>query len=144
MQSHSQQLERFCAGHGFSLQRQPSSMPSSLGCSSHPQIFFVVQSLNHVRFFATPWTIAHQFPLDFPGKNTGVGCHFLLQGIFLTQKLNSCLLHCRQILYCLSYQGSLILNIDNPKDSKQKLLELINLATQQDTRLTCCISSYQQ
>ena len=38
-------------------------------------------------------------PLDsslhgiFPGKNTGVGCHFLLQGIFLTQRLNLCLLH---------------------------------------------------
>ena len=33
------------------------------------------------------------------GKNTGVGCHFLLQGIFLTQGLNLSLLHCRQILY---------------------------------------------
>ena len=31
-------------------------------------------------------------PWDFPGKNTGVGCHFLLQGIFLTQGLNLCLL----------------------------------------------------
>ena len=35
---------------------------------------------------------------DFPGKNTGVGCHFLLQGIFPTQELNLGLLHCRQIL----------------------------------------------
>ena len=35
-------------------------------------------------------------------KNTGVGCHSLLQGIFLTQGLNTSLLHCRQILYCLS------------------------------------------
>ena len=41
------------------------------------------------------------------GKNTGVGCHFLLQGIFLTQALNLGLLHCRQILYQLSYKGSL-------------------------------------
>ena len=32
-------------------------------------------------------------PWDFPGKNTGVGCHFLLQGIFSTQKSNLCLLH---------------------------------------------------
>ena len=32
-------------------------------------------------------------------KNTGVGCHFLLQGIFLTQELNLGLLHCRKILY---------------------------------------------
>ena len=31
---------------------------------------------------------------DFPGKNTGVGCHFLLQGLFLTEGLNSGLLHC--------------------------------------------------
>ena len=45
-------------------------------------------------------------PWDSPGKNTGVGCHFLLQGIFLTQGLNSSLLHCRQILYHLSHQGS--------------------------------------
>ena len=32
---------------------------------------------------ATPWTVAHQAPLcpwNVPGKNTGVGCHFLLQG----------------------------------------------------------------
>ena len=40
------------------------------------------------------------------GKNTGVGCQFLLQGIFLTQELNPGLLHCRQILYQLSYEGS--------------------------------------
>ena len=32
-------------------------------------------------------------PWDSPGKNTGVGCHFLLQGIFLTQESNLCLLH---------------------------------------------------
>ena len=38
-----------------------------------------------------------------PGKNTGVGCHALLQGIFPTERSNPCLLcllHCRQILYC--------------------------------------------
>ena len=36
---------------------------------------------------------------DSPGKNTGVGCHALLQGIFLTEGLNPGLPHCRQILY---------------------------------------------
>ena len=36
---------------------------------------------------------------DSPGKNTGVGCRFLLQGIFLTQGLNPSLLHCRQTFY---------------------------------------------
>ena len=44
---------------------------------------------------------------DSPGKNTGVGCHALLQGIFPTQKLNPGLLHWRQILYHLSHQGIL-------------------------------------
>ena len=39
-------------------------------------------------------------------KNTGVGSLFFLQGIFLTQELNWGLLHCRRILYQLSYQGS--------------------------------------
>ena len=49
--------------------------------------------------FATPWTTAHQAPLsmEFSGKNTGVGSHSLLQGIFPTQRSNSGLLHCRQI-----------------------------------------------
>ena len=45
-------------------------------------------------------------PWDFPGKNTGVGNHFLLQEIFPTQGLNPGLLHCRQTLYCLSHWGS--------------------------------------
>ena len=39
---------------------------------------------------------------DSPGKNTEVGCHFLLQGIFPTQGLSPGLPHCRWILYCLS------------------------------------------
>ena len=45
--------------------------------------------------FASLWTVACQSPVswDFSGKNTGVGCHFLLQGILLTQGLNSCFLH---------------------------------------------------
>ena len=43
---------------------------------------------------------------DSPGKNTRVGCHALLQGIFPTQGLNPGLPHCRQILYPLSHQGS--------------------------------------
>ena len=42
---------------------------------------------------------------DSPGKNTGAGCHALLQGIFPTQGSNPGLLHCRQIFYHLSHQG---------------------------------------
>ena len=44
-------------------------------------------------------------PRDSLGKNTGVGCHSFLQGIFLNQGLNLGLPHCRQILYHLSHEG---------------------------------------
>ena len=49
-------------------------------------------------------------PRDFPGKSTGVGCHFPLQGDLPTQGLNPGLPHCRQMLYHLSHQ-------ENPKYS---------------------------
>ena len=67
-----------------------------------------VKLLSSVRLFATPWTVAHQDSpsMNFLGKSTGVGCHFLLQGIFPTQGLNPGLPHCGQTLYCLSRQGS--------------------------------------
>ena len=45
------------------------------------------------------------YPWDSPGQNTGVSSLSLLQGIFLTQESNQGLLHCRQILYQLSYLG---------------------------------------
>ena len=65
--------------------------------------------LSHVWLFATPWPIPVRFlcPWNSPGKNTGVGCHALLQGIFLVQGLNTSLLHCRQVLYHLSHQTCL-------------------------------------
>jgi len=43
---------------------------------------------------------------DFPGKNTGMGCNALLQGIFQNQGSNPGLQHCRWILYYLKHQGS--------------------------------------
>ena len=46
-------------------------------------------------------------PWDFPGKNTGVGCHFLVLEIFLTQGLNLHLLHWQADYLLLSYRGSL-------------------------------------
>ena len=45
-------------------------------------------------------------PWNSSGKNTGVGCHALLQGIFPTQGSNPGLPHCRWILYYLSHQGN--------------------------------------
>ena len=52
------------------------------------------------------WPTRLLYRWDYPTKNTGMGCHFLLQGIFPTHELNLTLLHCRQILYWLSHQGS--------------------------------------
>ena len=56
------------------------------------------RSLNWVLLFAIPW--------NSPGKNTGVGSHSLLQGIFPTQGSNPGVPYCRQIFYPLSHQGS--------------------------------------
>ena len=54
-----------------------------------------------------PMDCSSQAPLwNSPGKNTAVACQSLLQVIFLIQGSNMDLLHCRRILYCLSYQGS--------------------------------------
>ena len=52
----------------------------------------VLSRFSHVRLCATLWT-AGSSPWEFLGKNTGVGCHFLFQGIFLTQGSNPCILH---------------------------------------------------
>ena len=61
-------------------------------------------------------------PQNSPGQNTGEGSLSLLKGIFSTQGSNWDLLHCRQILYHLSYQGSSVkvtqscLTLCNPMD----------------------------
>ena len=70
-----------------------------------------VKSLSRVWLFVTPWTVASRLlcPWDYLGKNIGVNCHFLLQGIFLTQESNPGLPRCRQMLYRLSHQGSSLL-----------------------------------
>ena len=61
----------------------------------------------------TLWTVARQAPLswDFPGKNTGVGCHFLLQRILLTQGSNPGLLHWQVKSLLLSHQGSPLFSV---------------------------------
>ena len=68
---------------------------------------------------ATPLTVAARLlcPWDSSGKNTGVGCHALLKGIFLTQGANSSilnLLHCWQILYPLEPPGKPKYELSNP------------------------------
>ena len=52
------------------------------------------------------WPHGLYSPWNFPGQNTGVGSHSLLQGIFPTQESNPGLPHCRRVFYRLSHQGS--------------------------------------
>ena len=61
----------------------------------------------------TPWTVAHwaALPMGSPGKNTGVGCHFLLQGIFPDQGSNLSLLHWQGNSLPLIHQGRPVLGI---------------------------------
>ena len=62
----------------------------------------MLSHFSHVQLFAILCTVAYQGAWDFPGKNTGMDCHALLQGIFPTQKLKPHLLwlpHWRQNLY---------------------------------------------
>ena len=60
--------------------------------------------------YGSPLTSIHDYwknhSFDWTGKNTGVGCYALLQGIFPTQGSNPGLLHCWWILYHLGHQGS--------------------------------------
>jgi len=71
----------------------------------------VLSCFSTVWLFVTPWTIAAArllCPWDSPGKSIGVGCHALLQGIFLTQGSNThllCLLHWQVDSLLLSHLG---------------------------------------
>ena len=68
-----------------------------------------VQLLGLIQLSATPWTVASRllFLWDIPGKNTGMGCHFLLQVIFPTQGLNLRLLKWQASSLPLSHLGVL-------------------------------------
>ena len=82
-----------------------------------------VKSLSCVQLFATPWTVACTrllCPCDFLGMSTGVGCHFLLQGIFPTHGSNPGLVgregHCKQIpLACVKSACSIWITMDLPQ-----------------------------
>ena len=86
-----------CADHGIYLPELYTGSPGwlCLGAQSSPTLCDPMDC-------SLPGFSVHR---DSPGKNTGVGCHALIQEIFLTQGSNPGLLHCRQILYCVSHQG---------------------------------------
>ena len=54
-----------------------------------------VKSLSCVRLFATPWTVAYRLfrPWDFPGKSTGVGCHYLVEDSVSVKQLKDIVLY---------------------------------------------------
>ena len=69
----------------------------------------------------TLWTVTCQLlcPWDFPGKNTGVSCHLLLQGIFPDQGSNPYFLHWQANSLPVSHQGSL------PRSTCTKILSVV-------------------
>ena len=102
-----------CKSHGTAKKKRKSSMQvcayfiPELGSS----IACMLSRFSHVRLSVTPWTVAHQAPLfmGFSRQEYWSGCHFLLQGIFLTQGLNLCLsqlLYWQADLLPLSHLGS--------------------------------------
>ena len=91
-------MSDFLQPHGGAHQ-----VPLSMGFSQARIIYVHAQSLSCVQIFVIPWTVSHQAPLSMgfsrQGYWSGVNCHLLLQGIFLTKESNLGLLHCRKILY---------------------------------------------
>ena len=79
-------------GHHRTLSRVPWAMTLWCGC-------VIAKSCLTLLWLHEQEPTRLLCPWDFPGKNTGVVCHFLLQAIFPTQGSNPSLLHCRLILY---------------------------------------------
>ena len=107
--------ERCAHTHTHPLLQNPPCSPCFKACSSHPTAYLehslplitallraCAKSLQlSLTLCSLPGSSGHR---DSQGKNTGVGCHFLLQGIFPPQGSNLGLLHCRQMLYLLSHR----------------------------------------
>ena len=95
---HSVSWTTFCAQHlqGRTFFTELSCAVLCLVAQSCPTLCYLIGC-------SPPGSSVHG---DSPGKNTEVGCHALLQGIFPTQELNSGLPRCRQILYHLSHKES--------------------------------------
>ena len=79
----------------------------------------------------SPALQADSLPAEPPGKpkSTGVGCLSLHQQIFPTRELNWGLLHCKQILYQLSYQGSCRESLFCSNKLRQSLAHLVSICT---------------
>ena len=93
-----------CSLPGSSAHEDSPGKNIGVGCHALLQAIFPIQGSKP----RSPTLWADSLPPELPGKpkNTGVCSLSLLQGIFLIQESNRGLLHCMQILYQLSYQGS--------------------------------------
>ena len=83
---------------------------------------------------------------DSPGKNTGVGCHALLQGIFPTQGSNPGLPHCRWILCHPNHQGSPV-SLDKLQEivkDREAWHAVVHGVTKSQTRLSSWTSTAKQ
>ena len=92
-----------------------------------------VRSLSRARLFATPWIVAcPKFlrPQDFQGKSTGVGCHFLLQGIFPTKHYFFYVTYlksdCYTYLICYTYRYVIHICFINLKSESVLLPKICN------------------
>ena len=89
--------QEYWSGLPFLPPRKSVSIATPISLSTSGSMFTPISMhvcmrchFSRVLLFVTLWTVAHQAPLwDSPGKNTGVGFHDLLQGIFLTLVLIS-------------------------------------------------------
>ena len=96
---------------GIPPQRRPQPSWWKLGPRVHPTPYaslmvfheWVSEVAQSCPTLCNPMDTRLLHPWDFLDKGTGVGCHFLLQGIFPTQGLNPGLPHCRQMLYRLKF-----------------------------------------
>ena len=79
-------------------------------------------------------------PWNSPGKNTGVGCHSFLQGIFQTQGLNLGLLHCRRILYHLSH-GNQSVGLSSFREVRIRILKPLQCFLLKSIRILHMLSS---
>ena len=100
------------------------SLPTVAGPSSYN--LSVNLSVINTFFPFKHWVVKMQIYI-YTGKNTGVGSHSVLQGIFPIQGSNPGLLHCRQILYHLSHQGSPYIGVKS-KESESCSVQFSSVA----------------
>ena len=113
--------------------------PLQCSCLENPRdggawwaaVYGVAQSRTWLKQLSSSSSSKLLCPWSSLGKNTGLGCHSLLQGIFMTQGSNPGLLHCRQILYQLSYWSGL--SFPSPGDFPYPGIKPRSLALQADS-----------